>query len=356
MNYKVNTGLTNFRKVIFQSTNSSTGEKKDPPKDKVLILYWSTYFGNQVVCDEPTPRSKICNNANLKHCTIPCEITANRSRAANSSVMIIHARDPQFPPIQYSHIPLVLFTWENPVYSPLVSKPEFVSKFNYLMSYRPDLADFFLPTMDTPTVEPKPIPFVNKTGLIAAAFSHCEKARTVYLKELMKHIQVDSYGKCLRNINAGLKERYHGDFKQAKTKLLRNYKFTIVFLNQDCDYFVDDQLTHALNAGTIPVFMGTDKVDELLGGNLKKAIIKVRDFANPKKLAEYLVMFPKSFLTTPQGQGMQFLTHPQYCQLCETIAASRKTGQFKKKGSVKPEYCKPRKVHDWLPNSNHSSY
>ena len=159
--------------------------------------------------------------------------------------------------------------------------------------------------------------------------------------------------------------------KLQKKILLRRYKFTIVFLNQDCDYFVDDQLTHALDAGTIPVFMGTNKVDELLGGNLKQAIIKVRDFASPKKLAEYLMkvsqnetlynnylkwkyegfQYPDSFLSTPQGRGAQFFKHPQFCGMCDAIAASRDTGQFKKRGSVKPEHCKARQMKDWLPKN-----
>lgn len=85
--------------------------------------------------------------------------------------MIIHSRDPSpLPPSQYSHIPLTLFTWENPVYTPMLSDAKFFANINYLMSYQPDVADFFLPSMDTPSVEPKPVPFANKTGLIAAVF------------------------------------------------------------------------------------------------------------------------------------------------------------------------------------------
>ena len=107
----------------------------------------------------------------------------------------------------------------------------------------------------------------------------------------MKYIQVDSYGACLRNKppNA-LAGRGNKDFKQAKIELARRYKFTLVFFNQDCDYFVDDQLTHALNAGSVPVYMGTDKIHELMAGNLRDAFIKVKDFETPQKLAEYLKM------------------------------------------------------------------
>ncbi|KAK3728196.1 hypothetical protein QZH41_004911 [Actinostola sp. cb2023] len=340
------------------------------PIDKIVLLEAATVSTNDkpALCDSSEPRSKVCNNTNQKHCTIPCEITANRSRAGDASTLIIHARDPKpLPPAKYSHIPLTLFTWENPVYTPMLYNPTFLAHFTYLLSYRPDVADFFLPSFYLPSLS-KPIPFSNKTGLIAAAFSNCETARTAYLKELMKHIHVDSYGACLRN-KEGLQDLYIGNFKQAKIKLLRNYKYTIVFHNQDCDYFVDDQLTHALDAGTIPVYMGTEKVNELLGGNLQNSIIKVRDFATPKKLAEYLLLvsnneplyngylkwkyegfhFPESFLVTPQGRAWQFQKRPiDYCQMCEDIANSRAKGKIKGKGMIKPDYCKTRKIKDWL--------
>ena len=43
----------------------------------------------------------------------------------------------------------------------------------------------------------------------------------------------------------------------------------------------------ALSAGSVPVWLGTDKIDEVLWwGNLKHSVIKVEDFPSPKKLAE----------------------------------------------------------------------
>ena len=44
----------------------------------------------------------------------------------------------------------------------------------------------------------------------------------------------------------------------------------------------------------VPVYMGSDKVDELLGGNLKTSIIKVKEFETPKKLANYLMFVSKN--------------------------------------------------------------
>lgn len=64
-----------------------------------------------------------------------------------------------------------------------------------------------------------------------------------------------------------------------------------MFFNQGCDYFVDAQLHHAWNAGSMPVVMATDKLDEFLPGPyLNHSVIKVRDFETPQllSLAEYL--------------------------------------------------------------------
>ena len=134
-----------------------------------------------------------------------------------------------------------------------------MSKFNLLRSYRLD-SDFPDPSCFMPDLTP-PIPFKEKTWLVFAAFSNCEPVRTEYMRQLMQFVQVDSYGGCLRN-KQDLVGRYGSangkNFKQLKTKLARNYKFTLVLFNQDCDYFVDDQISHALSAGSVPVVMSTD--------------------------------------------------------------------------------------------------
>ena len=105
-----------------------------------------------------------------------------------------------------------------------------------------------------------------------------------------------------------------------------------------------------LDAGTIPVYMGTDKVNELLGGNLQNSIIQLSErlFATPKKLAEYLLLelyimdiwngnmkdfiSQNHFLLLLKDEHGEFQKHPQYCQICETIADSR----AKEKCSIKP--------------------
>ncbi|KAJ7326107.1 hypothetical protein OS493_027957 [Desmophyllum pertusum] len=192
-------------------------------------------------------------------CPVPCEITSDRSRASDAKGFIVHAGDSHMTPPTES-VPWILFAHENPVYAPVLTDAMSMSKFGLLTSYRLD-SDFPKPVYSMPILT-SPLPVKEKDGLIMAVTSNCEPVRTEYMRQLMKFVQVDSYGACLKNKN-DLVARYRSangkDFKQLKTELAKRYKFTLVFFNQDCDYFVDDRLSHALDAGSVPVVMGTDK-------------------------------------------------------------------------------------------------
>ena len=156
-----------------------------------------------------------------------------------------------------------------------------MSKFKLLKSYRLD-SDFPDPGFTVPNFKP-PMPFKNKTGFIVAAIWNCERVSTEYLRQLMTFVTVDYHEA------RGLIRRYGSrDFKEQKAALARKYKFLLVFFNEDYDYFVDVQLLHALNAGAVPVVMATKKLGEFMPGNLLNAYVNVRNFVNPRHLAEYL--------------------------------------------------------------------
>ena len=314
-----------------------------------LIVYWSTYF--QVKLD-------LHLSWKQGDCPVACEVSSDHSRANEADAFVVHARDSHMIPPNKS-VPWILQTQENPVYTPSLTNPNFMSKFNLLRSYRLD-SDFPDPTFTKPNVTP-PVPFKDKDGLILAVFSNCEPVRTEYMRQLMKFVQVDSYGACLRN-KQGLVNRYGSEngkeFREVKTDLARRYKFSLVFFNQDCDYFVDAQLSHALNAGSVPVVMSTDKLDEFLPGNLKRSVIRVRDFKSPQQLAEYL-----KYLGNTEAEYNKFLEwkwrgfgnitdtvignfwfpkYPLYCQICVALSERRVH-----KNGLKPIPCKSRTFNDW---------
>lgn len=333
----------------FFVVNSNVTHKSKNDARPWVIVFWSTVFGAQQNIHEVWKKGE---------CPVACEVTSDRSRASEANGFVVHARDGHMSPPNHA-APWILLTQENPVYTPVLSNPNFMSKYNLLRSYRLD-SDFPNPVYPVPALT-APVPFKDKTGLVMAAFSNCERVRTAYMKQLMQFVQVDSYGACLRN-KYDLVGRYGSsngkNFKQLKTELARKYKFTLVFFNQDCDYFVDDQLTHALNAGSVPVVMGTDKLDEFLPGNLRHSVIKVRDFKSPKLLAEHL-----KYLLNNETEYNKYLDwkrtgignitgtvignywkpkYPIYCQICVALSE----GQVHKDGLPK-DSCQARKPEDW---------
>ena len=339
---KVTLTLPRYGNINREMRNSNTTEP-------CLILYWSTIFGSQ---------PHIEKRWNVNDCPVACQVTSNRSRAREADGFVVHARDSHMTPPKES-VPWILHTQENPVYTPVMKNAKFMSRFNLLMSYRLDY-DFPVPVYPMPQLTP-PLTFKEKTKLIMAAFSNCEPVRTEYMRQLMKFVQVDSYGACLRNKN-DLVGRYGSkngkNFKELKSELAKQYKFTLVFFNQDCEYFVDDQLSHALNAGSVPVVMSTDKLDEFLPGNLRQSVIKVRDFRTPKDLSDYL-----KYLSTNETEYNNYLTwkskgvgnitgtvigncwkpkYPIYCQICVALSE----GRIHKEG-LRPIPCNARAYEDW---------
>ena len=339
---KVTLTLPRYGNINREMRNSNTTEP-------CLILYWSTIFGSQ---------PHIEKRWNDNDCPVVCQVTSDRSRAREADGFVVHARDSHMTPPKES-VPWILHTQENPVYTSVMKNAKFMSRFNLLMSYRLDY-DFPVPVYPMPQLTP-PLTFKEKTKLIMAAFSNCEPVRTEYMRQLMKFVQVDSYGACLRNKN-DLVSRYGSkngkNFKELKSEFARQYKFTLVFFNQDCEYFVDDQLSHALNAGSVPVVMSTDKLDEFLPGNLRQSVIKVRDFRTPKDLSDYL-----KYLSTNETEYNNYLTwkskgvgnitgtvignfwkpkYPIYCQICVALSE----GRIHKEG-LRPIPCNARTYEDW---------
>ena len=334
-----------------QNMESSRGDvgninKSESNTKTWLVVYWSTFFGKRLNLQEKWLKGE---------CPVPCEVTSDISRAEEADGFVVHARDLNpLPPIQ--SVPWILQTRENPVYTPVLKDTGFMSQFNLLKSYRLD-SDFPDPSVLLPKLTP-PIPFRNKTGLIMAALSNCEAVRTEYMRQLMKFVQVDSYGGCLKNTR-GLVGRYGTDFKDAKSILARRYKFTLVFFNQDCDYFVDAQLHHAWDAGSVPIVMATDKLDEFLPGPyLSHSVIKVRDFKSPQLLADYV-----KYLSNNEAEYNKYLEwkwkgfgdisgtvignywmpkYPMYCQVCVALSEGRQH-----KDGLKAIPCNPRRFEDW---------
>lgn len=337
-----NVDLINFAKDKNERDNNPqsivTGKGKDSP---IILVFWTTFFGAK-------PRLKDGNSRKWpffyvgSNCPVKCELTTEQHRISEASALVFHARDfsmNDIPPGKYRKLPWILQSHENPVNTPALRNPDIMSKFNYYVSYRLD-SDFPSPEFVKPRMD-QPIAFENKTKLVLAVYSNCEGLRTHYMGELRKYIKIDFYGSCLRT-HKFLQRR--SDSNDAKLmNLLRSYKFTLVFPNADCDYYVTEKMYNALSSGTVPIWLGTDKIDEILKwGNLKHSIIKVKNFKTPKMLANYLhfladnrdeynqylrwkyhgFQFPPEYYRSAIGQWWEGL--PVYCRVCMRIAKDPK--------------------------------
>src|SRR5204863_10198514 len=75
--------------------------------------------------------------------------------------------------------------------------------------------------------------------------------RTAYAAELMRHMEVHSYGSLLRN-------RRLRDDRGGATKLetIASYRFTLAFENALEEDYVTEKLYDPLVAGSVPVYLG----------------------------------------------------------------------------------------------------
>lgn len=155
---------------------------------------------------------------------------------------------------------------------------------------------------------------------IAAFISNCAKERLDYVRELMKYIDVHSYGRqillllllvafssfflcvcsqeltriscsqrCLNNKEIPKDDRLakQADAKYSnKVDVMAHYKFYLAFENFNLTDYVTEKLVHAFQATSLPIYMGAPNIGEFLPH--PHSIINTADFKSPQHLAEYL--------------------------------------------------------------------
>ncbi|MFN0120821.1 MAG: glycosyltransferase family 10 domain-containing protein [Blastocatellia bacterium] len=108
-----------------------------------------------------------------------------------------------------------------------------------------------------------------------------QSGRRAYIRELMRHVPVDSWGGFMRN-------RTLAEDRGAVTKLetIARYKFTLAFENaRDVDY-VTEKFYDPLVAGSVPVYLGAPNIEDFAPGD--HCFINAADFPDPAGLAAYL--------------------------------------------------------------------
>ncbi|VVC90063.1 unnamed protein product [Leptidea sinapis] len=119
----------------------------------------------------------------------------------------------------------------------------------------------------------------------------CETAteRDEYVKELMKYIQVDSYGTCLKNKD--MPTRFTMDYlnnlnDDSFLRFIARYKFVLAIENGVCDDYVTEKFWRAIKTGTVPIYFGSPTIRHWLPN--EKSAILLEDYPSPKVMSEHI--------------------------------------------------------------------
>ncbi|KAJ7426636.1 Alpha-(1,3)-fucosyltransferase 10 [Willisornis vidua] len=111
--------------------------------------------------------------------------------------------------------------------------------------------------------------------------------RDSYVRELMCHIEVDSYGECLHNRDLPQHLRNPAAMDDGNfLKILAQYKFILAFENAICEDYITEKLWRPLKLGVVPVYFGSPSIVDWLPSN--KSAILVSNFSHPRELAQYI--------------------------------------------------------------------
>ncbi|XP_041930781.1 alpha-(1,3)-fucosyltransferase 11 [Alosa sapidissima] len=272
--------------------NDSRGNKELP-----IILWWSAGLFPHFPGD--TERID-CNHSS-------CLVTRNRKVQLykRTAAIIFYGTDfraYEAPLPRLPHQTWALFHEESPMNNYVLSHGPGIRLFNYTATFRRE-SDYPLTLQWLPTLEyllqPTAVSLQEKNrwrraGLAPVLYmqSHCDvpSDRDRYVQELMKYIEIDSYGKCLNNKN--LPERLEdtstatgedGEFMS----FVARYKFHLAMENGLCSDYMTEKLWRPLHQGCVPIYRGSSSVADWLP-NSHSAVI-VDDFPSPRKLAEFIM-------------------------------------------------------------------
>ena len=148
----------------------------------------------------------------------------------------------------------------------LTSTPSCSSSYPLVTQYLKDVQSLLHP-LKTP-IEKKS---KDDKGLVMYLQFDCgpPSDRDSYVKELMKHVKVDSYGQCLHNrdLPENLRDPAAGIDTMELLDIISQYKFALAIENAICTDYITEKFWRPLYAGTVPIVKGSPKVKEWAPSN-----------------------------------------------------------------------------------------
>lgn len=133
--------------------------------------------------------------------------------------------------------------------------------------------------------ETEPAANATQRSGIAMFTSNCAaKWRSQYFSELMKHVDIDSYGHCLHNVD--IPASHHSRRGSSFIEIGSKYRMVITFENTIEDDYITEKIGQAYKSGAIPVYWGPPQIYSWVPGN--HTFIDASTFEGPEDLAKYL--------------------------------------------------------------------
>lgn len=124
------------------------------------------------------------------------------------------------------------------------------------------------------------------------ASNYKAKERINFVKKLMKRTKVDCLGPVLYNMgvsdNIGKVDRSGGyiDWRKEKFEIIKKYKFTIAFENEQAYNYVTEKIYQPFIVGSIPIYWGAPNVDTLFN---PKCFVNVNNFSSYEEAIDEII-------------------------------------------------------------------
>jgi len=245
---------------------------------KIIILFYNSMWGQPLEYpEEELPENFL--------------ITEDRSLYDKASAVVFHVPSLGFDfivgrgPIKKKGQVWVAWSMETAAHHAILSTELVMRRFDLSMTHSRG-SDVWCPyILRTYREELRNEPIEKTDGCLVNAFissRYDTNGRTEYLREMMKHIDVHSYGKLFRNA-----AQPDGAGRKFKLDTMARYKFTVAFENASEADYVTEKFYDPLIAGSIPIYLGAPNIEEFSPG--EKCFINASDFDGPESLSRFLL-------------------------------------------------------------------
>ena len=170
----------------------------------------------------------------------------------------------------------------------------------------------------------------------------------------MNYIPIDSYGKCLNNIQSNdIRTR-----RKSNSIIYSSYKFVIAIENSNCEDYITEKLIEAFASTSVPIIAGRNNKPNYARFAPKYSYINVYDYKSMKDLADYLDYLSKNetayneYLWFRQEDKIRNQSLSEYLHLADEIFGVNSTIRqwLLTKETSRNKYCKLAEfihINDW---------